>query len=273
MSNLFDELRKKVDEKKAQQEAQIAAAESREDLIRSIFKPTMRRLYSRFKELKELLETLQPDLRAEYEILAIGKIANLKQGDYRIWTDLGASLGEDGSSFTFQYAYLKDVNFRLRPSSREDAFKVRDYLWKHSLRFKWGDVGSGTATITLQAYIPVMFEFSADYDKAAIRLKVRNLGSLGTVTNNFPPQAINEEFTEEIAKCVMHEPNRFSELSGNLLSQSARDYIRQQLAEQKRQQEVELTAAQEEDEPKGPLHEKMKERIRGIFQNLRQHAK
>jgi hypothetical protein len=73
-------------------------------------------------------------------------------------------------------------------------------------------------------------EFETDVELGSVRMRERNLEVLGSKTIYYGPDQLTENFFDELGKAVLRQPNRFSELSGNTLSDDARRRLRQQLA-------------------------------------------
>ena len=103
----------------------------------------------------------------------------------------------------------------------------------------------------------VTCDFVADFERAAIVLKVKNLKVLGTLTNNFNPEKLDQEFMDEFGKCVLDKPNRYDELTGNTISDTTRMRLREQIAAARKGKSAELESpAQAPVEKKPSLSEK-----------------
>jgi hypothetical protein len=144
------------------------------------------------------------------------------------------------------------------------AEQHRETLWNLNLRFNKRDMQAGAGSVfVVDAYVPVSIEFEANYDKNAIQLKLKNLGTLGIVKYFFDPSKISGELMDELAKCVLRRPNRFDELTGNTLSDTTRQRIREQLAAEQNERDTELhTGETPAPKSKGPLTQRLKG---GIF--------
>jgi hypothetical protein len=113
-----------------------------------------------------------------------------------------------------------------------------------NLRFNKRDLQSGAgAVFVVEAYVPVSFEFEADPVKNVISLKLKNLGALGIVDHFYPPDKINAELMDELAKCVLRRPNRFDELNGEKMSDTLRQHLRESVEKEREQRNTELQSS------------------------------
>ena len=92
----------------------------------------------------------------------------------------------------------------------------------------------------VDAYVPVSFEFEADPVKNVISLKLKNLGTLGTVTHTYSSDKVNAELMDELAKCVLRRANRFDELNGEKMSDTLRQRLRENLEKEREKRHTEL---------------------------------
>ncbi|MEM7252571.1 MAG: hypothetical protein AAF493_14240 [Pseudomonadota bacterium] len=205
----------------------------------------LREAYAYFAKLKENLEVLQPDCTRSFTIPGLGKLENLRQSGYLLHSPEPV---EKTTEFTFQVMYgdPSDVQ-QIRLADRGAAKQFKDLLWNYKLRFKSKDVASGETVFALAAAVPINFEFSVDVARGRLRFTTRNLEALGPATNHFSLEAMNGELMEEIAKCVLQKPNRLAELTGDNLSKTGLNRIRDAVRQAREAREVELD--QPEPEP------------------------
>lgn len=234
---LLDELKKEAEQVKAQAEEERSSTLARQAAVAHEIVPRMLELYEYFRQFKNHLSVVDPGLTASYDVQGVGTLEGLRQGDYRLYTD---DQPEHITKFTFQYSYSRNARQEIRHSNRATAQQQKEYLWEHNLKFTTRDASDGSTIFVLDLQVPVTFEFSADLEKAAIRLRVRNLKWLNTVTHTFEPGKVDQAFMEEIAKCVLHKPNKFDQVTGNRVTDTTRLRLREQIALEKARREREL---------------------------------
>jgi hypothetical protein len=222
----LEELRNRLVEQQSQKDADLSKSQMMLESTRQILVPTMRELYSSLSELRQLLDQLKPRLKTDYELQDISTFRHLEQGHYMLWSNPG----EEDEKFVFQYSYSRPGSFSYRLARKDDADRLREWLWLHGFRFESLDMANSVFSINY--HVPVSYEFSAALDKSAIQLRMRNVGAVGTITSLLNPDSINKALVDELAKLVMHEPNEFNALTGNALTDSQREWIKAQVEEE-----------------------------------------
>lgn len=257
---VLDELKQTAEELKAKEDEEKSTTIRRAEQIRRDIAPKMKELYTYFKEFCDHLNVVSPDVTGDYLLEGLGTLTALHQGEYKLATDDPEA--DTVQKFTFHWTCSRDGRQDFRVANGVAAEQFRENMWNLNLRFKKRDVQNGAgAVFTVDAYVPVSIEFEADYEKEAIRLRMKNLGALGVTTYYFAPDRINSELMDELAKSVLRRPNRFDELSGNTLSDTLRKRIREQLEEEKRQRDTELQGKvpviKKKDKSKAPLTKRL----------------
>jgi hypothetical protein len=253
---VLDELKKEAAEVRAKVDEESSTTVQESGKNRRQLEPKMQALYKYFSEFAEHLSVVSPDVSGDYLLEGLGALTNLQQGDYQITTDDPKSV----QKFTFHWSCSRSGRQEFKVPNPAAAEVVRETLWNQNLRFNKRDLQAGAgALFTVEAYVPVSFEFEADYDRGAIALKRKNLGTLGVTKHKYSPDKINGELMDELAKCVLRRPNRFDELSGDKLSETVRQRIREQVEAERRQRDTELHKGGEpQPKPKGQLTTRLK---------------
>lgn len=227
---LLDELKKEAEAVQQERNREVDASQAKHELIENELRPRMRELYSYFKELRDQLEVLDPDIHIDCEVEGMGTLRGLRQGKYRIATDDPQAL----DSFTFHYACEKPGRVEIRKPDRGAVERQREFLWSQNLRFQVRDSQKdGSGLFLLDAFVPVSIEFSIDAERGGIALRLRNVHGLGVMRHLFSADRLDKDFTEELAKVVLGKPNRFNELTGNVLPDEFRTQLRQQVEREK----------------------------------------
>ena len=94
----------------------------------------------------------------------------------------------------------------------------------------------------MDAYIPVSFEFEADFDNARINMRMRNVDTLGSSRVVFEPSQIDENFMDELGKLMVRESSKFQDLIGNTVSEETKMRLRQQLAHDQYMRQIEAAS-------------------------------
>ncbi len=240
---LLDDLKQEAQEHKARedegQDPTQANAESDSDAeqARRKLAPKMKALYNYFKEFNEHLNAVSPDVSGDYLLEGLGTLTNLRQGDYKLATDDPRSI----QKFTFHWSCSGSGRQEFKVTNPIIAEQHREALWNLNLRFNKRDLQKGAgAVFVVEAYVPVSFEFEADPVKNVISLKLKNLGALGLVNHAYPPDKVNVELMDELAKCVLRRPNRFDELNGEKMSDTLRQRLRENVEKEREQRNTEL---------------------------------
>lgn len=225
----------------ARQRREAAARQSQDAQVRSEAQQRrldacMRRLYEYFTEFCEHLRVVDPDIVVDYALHQCGRLTGLRQGGYKVAADRPDSLDR----FTFHYTCAADVRCETRFASHEVAAPAKHYLSRNNLRYKLRDAGNGATVLTVEGFVPVGLDFSADVGRGIVRLTLRNLAEIGTIGYSLSPDLIEPGLMDELAKAVMRKPHRLAELTGDAVSDAARKRLRVVLAKEQRRREREL---------------------------------
>jgi len=244
---LLDDLKKEAESVKDARARAGEAAVAQQQRVRETLDSLLADLYRYFKDLGEQLNVIDPDLRVDYAIDGVGELTKLRQGHYRVTTDDLEKI----EAFTFHYTCAKAERTEFKTRDRESTARQKDYFWRHNLRFEIREAADNTATFAFDATVPVSFAFSADPEHNCVQLRVRNFDKLGLSNHRFPPDRIDRSLMEEVAKRILHKPNRFAELSGDVLPDDARARLRERLERDKalREREGRATAGQLDQKP------------------------
>ena len=235
--SLLDELKQEAENLKSREDdGQDTAPVDIAAVMRKL-EPKMKALYKYFTEFNEHLNVVSPDVSGDYLLEGLGTLTKLRQGDYNLTTDDPNSI----QKFTFHWSCSRQGRHEFKVDNPIIAEKHRETLWNYNLRFNKRDLQNGAgAVFVVDAYVPISCEFEADPVKNVIRLKLKNLGALGIINHSYPPDKVNEELMDEFAKCVLRRPNRFDELSGEKMSDTLRQRIRESVEKEREQRHTEL---------------------------------
>ena len=234
---VLDELKKEALEVRAKVDEEKSSTVVKSEHKRREIEPKMKALYKYFKEFADHLGVVNPDVSGDYLLEGLGTLTGLRQREYKITTDDPESV----QKFTFHWVCSRDGRHEFKVPNPVTAEMHRETLWNMNLRFNKRDLQDGAgAVFVVDAFVPVSFEFEADYERGLVRLKLKNLGALGVMNHMYEPERVTGELMDELAKCVLRRPNRFDELCGNTLSDTTRQRIKEQLEQERIQRDTEL---------------------------------
>lgn len=232
---VLDDLKKEAQAAAAEQARETTArakalAEAREQIA-----PRMRKAFKYFEELKQHLELVNREIRATYGVRGIGRVDGLLQGKYSVTASDPQSL----EKFSFRCVCAKSGVFQVNQADPASAAAYKAYLRDNRLQAKVRDAGKGAATFMVQPVVPVVVEFSSDYERVGIGLRVRNLNEIGVERHSLDVEQLDEKLLDEVAKAILRTDNRFDELVGNVISQSGQIRLKRKIRAAMRQKELE----------------------------------
>lgn len=254
---LLDELKHEAENLKARQEDETAqdTTQAAAERTRRMLEPKMKALYKYFTEFCEHLNVVTPDVSGDYLLEGLGTLTNLRQGDYKLNTDDPESI----QKFTFHWSCSRPGRQEFKVQNPIIAEKHRETLWNYNLKFNKRDLQNGAgASFVVEAFVPVSCEFEADPARGVVNLKLKNLGALGIINHSYPPDKVNEELMDEFAKLVLRRPNRFDELSGEKMSDTLRQRIRESVEKEREQRNTELHKAGGASHQKSSVTQRLK---------------
>lgn len=232
---VLDELRKEAEAAAAEKEQETTQRQQALAQARAQLEPRMRELYKYFNEFKHHLEALGKEVQATYEIKDIGLVEELQQGQYGVSTDNPECI----ENFTFRCVCAKPGALQVHQRDAATVAVYRDYLRDSGLQAKVRDAGGGSAVFMVQPAIPVSVRFTADYERMAIRLRIRNLSTVGVSRHTLTMAKVNDKLLDELAKAFLRRPNRFDELVGATISNTGKLRLKKQVQAAMRKQQLE----------------------------------
>ena len=194
----------------------------------------MQSTYKYFNELKQHLEALNREIEASYEIPAAGHVDGLMQSGYRVSATDTSKLDK----FSFRCVCARSGVLQVHQNDPASVAAYRDFLRSNGLQAKVRDVARGGALFMVQPSVPVVVEFSADFERGTILLRTRNLNGIGVGRHTLTMDQINEKFLDEIAKCILRQANSFEEMVGISISETGKFRLKKKIQEAVRQKQL-----------------------------------
>jgi hypothetical protein len=198
---LLDELKKEA-ESLRNQEAQ------RSQLLKASAVQVDQALRSAFKYLHELfrhLNVVKPACERSYNLLTVGKIDGLTQGDYRIdYRTSRRNATEYFEELTVTFRRSKPNTFTIKREA-EGIERFRDLLWQNNMRFTSEPVRNDRRVITHEFFtinneVICGADIVGDYEAGVIRFKLKNVEDFGPTVYTLEPSVIDDKSLEELAK-------------------------------------------------------------------------
>lgn len=186
---VLDDLKREAEAAKAQKQEQTLSAAAVRELAERTVQPRIQKLFKYFKDLKSQLDVVDAgDVLRAYDIQGVGELKQLVQCNYKLTTD---DVPERVEQFAFHYECVRPGRREVRIAHRSTAAMLREYLWANNLKFTAREAGDSSIILSIENRVPVAFEFTADYDKPGVRLRVRNLNALGATVHMFRPMQVD----------------------------------------------------------------------------------
>jgi hypothetical protein len=228
---LLDDLRREADLAREAKETEAARQAELQKIYRSEMAPRLAGIYRYLTEMIEHLETVGWVVEAAYGIPGVGRVENLRQGDYRLYIDSH----ESPRKITLQFACgaKEERKFSLQAAEAEE---FRQFLVGHQVAFsEWplrdnrGQINGTAFQVKLRVKAGVLFE--ADIPSSRVRVVSHNVEGLSRREYLFGYAAVDDSWLDELGHYLLRKKDV---LGGRQLSEAARERLRQLAAEQAR---------------------------------------
>jgi len=232
---VLDDLKKEAAAVEAERARETTARQRALNDAQARLEPLMQRAYRYFGELKQHLGVVNKKVLVDYDIQDVGRVEGLEQGQYGVSTERPEQI----QRFMFRFVCSKSGAFEVNQRDAGAVAAYREYLRDNGLKAKVRDTGKGAALFIVEPVVPVVVEFIADYERNAVRIRMRNMRSIGVTRYTVSLDKFDEKLLDELAKLVLRAPSRFDELTGNALTETGKVRIKKQLQEQLRRKALE----------------------------------
>ena len=208
--NVLDELRKKAEQKKAQEQQQAVNNDELEWVYVTELLPKMQYLYNNLNESIEYLNFLEEPLVVKNYSSRYPQFGKLLQKNYKINTDgrLGNASYERimqiNISFfcegpgEFSYSLLKKL-----------SYKETEFLNERGLIFKSSQLNDTMQTFTVKRKVPVRFSIKVDYELSKLMVAIENYENLESFNKSFTAEQLDEDFLDSLLSYFLRRDNRF----------------------------------------------------------------
>jgi hypothetical protein len=256
--SFLDDLKKEAERVEQCDQSAVFESELQRNLVIQSVRPHLSKLYNYLKETTGLLNVANPDVHVSYDIRGFGRLGPLRQSNYKVTAEDPNNL--DKFVLSFECSRPDQVTFEIK--GMQTAAALKEWLWGCNLRFTSKQSVDGDGVFVMDAFVPVTFEFSLDLDSAKVVLRISNLDTLGQNRSTYDPEVLDDEFMDELGKCIIGKEHRFHDISGNTMTQAARMALRQQIDQDKLRREIEVSSEG------APMPAKKKKKKKGILRLL-----
>jgi hypothetical protein len=140
-------------------------------------------LYTYLKDACDQLTIVDPDVYATYDVRGFVKLGALRQSGYKVTSDDPRKTDK----FSLSFACKQPDQIKLQVEGQDWATQQKEFVSSCNLRLTSKVTRDGGGVFLMDAYIPVSFEFEADFDNARINMSMRNVDMLGSSRVAFEP--------------------------------------------------------------------------------------
>ena len=206
--------------------------------------PELQRLHDFLSDMAEQLNVVDPYVGHDYDVLGYAELNELRQARYVARAEMEGDLI---TKMVFEFVCKGENPVQFFVGTKDECNTAKDRLLEHGLHIRWKDDADWRYIFTVQADVPVAFEFEPHPSEFAIKLKGKNFQRLGITTYSFEPDKLTDTLLEEFGKRIVNQPNKFDDLSGYRVSNDMRKQFQDAIAA--RQEELSQPQEQKSKKP------------------------
>lgn len=181
-------------------------------------------------ELVENLNVIKPDNEITYNLIdhaeARFNINHVKKTHFTVHK--GQS--ENGNRVILKYDLYSKKGLNIKVINDARMPLIRKHLSEKNVHYFETDAEADRVLITLSNPVSTRFIYAADLDHCMIVLNLDNYNGPWSSLMKYMPEDITEELMDETAKYILGEENRFTQLSGNAVSEKTILQLREHLS-------------------------------------------
>ena len=248
----LDELKKQAQSKTAQHAENQSKTLQKHEINWHQLAPKAYQIFNYLKDLAGTLNDVNPQDLCSYHLTKDIEIKNLKKNNFRIAKNDKDSI----RSFSFRFDLANDRDFQLVFNNVAMLEKMKQLLTDHVIKFTEIMENQNRILLTIKPLITAHFDFTADVVNSVFMLKIHNFEGAWSQTVRLPPDLISDSLIDEIAKYMLHKPNKFMEKLGYTVSDDVRAKLQEKLQRGK--------PPQSQMQPEGKT-EKTQNKFMGLF--------
>jgi hypothetical protein len=238
--SLLDDLKKQAESLQNKDRETLDRARL-EALYQSRFKDPMQQLFRYLSELTEQLKILDYDVRRDVILPGIGRVGGLRQADYTVNVD--SSENPRLIRLRFNCKSEQECEYAVMPKPKAD--ETRQFLDAHAMRYAEWPIRNHDQRIIglnfqLAVVIKVDFVFQVDLEVKSIRMFISNFTDFKTERSLLVPERVNELWLDNLGNYLLRKRADLYDLD---MDDALRHSLRERLAEDERQRQLELQQA------------------------------
>ncbi len=237
--SLLDDLKKEVVTKSNQEEEASQVSKKDRDILLS--KMSIIREY--YSELAENLNILLPDEKNDFDLTKEVVFKELQKTNYIVKHRINC----EKESVYFHIDQVGKRKVRVNLTSLNAAEKFRSLLKNNRIDYSEQMESDSRLIFTVEPKVTARFDYLANFNKGLIELKITNFNEIWTQNIRHSPEKITNELLDETAKFILGKTNKFKEMTGGTISDTARTRIQQHLKKDPEEANTEKKVAQKKD--------------------------
>jgi ribosomal protein S8 len=171
------------------------------------------------KQLVESLNIIKPDNEITYNLIDHIQTRFHIQGVRKSNFSVHDGKSENGNRVILKYDLYSKKGLSVKTKNDVKLPSIRKHLSEKTIHYYEADAGNDHVIITLANPVSTRFIYAADLDNCMIVLNLNNFDGPWSSLMKYNPEDITEELMDETAKYIIGDESRFSELSGNAVSE------------------------------------------------------
>jgi hypothetical protein len=218
---VLDQLRNEATIKQQSEFSERDTQQQLDIIYRGTILPRMQKIFIFLKEVVEHLAYLEKAIEIVHYSRKFPDIGVLIQQDYQINTDNygGFADFENIKQINVNFVCIGRGSFNYVLDGRNKIEDEVAFLNAKNMTFDWNQFvnqeGVDAANFTVTRKIPVRFRFEADIKQSRIKLLINNHEDFSVYNKKFDPNAMNEEFLDEVIRLMLRRESDFIRLDIN----------------------------------------------------------
>lgn len=237
--SILDELRRKADQKKAEQRQQESTQKNLENVYKSTLLPKMQYFYDCLNETVKHLNFLEEPILINNYSSRYPQFGELLQKNYNINTDGYSGLADYNRLMQINVTFFCEAEgyFTYSLESKRLIESEVAFLHARRLAFTWKNQSVATAieraSFTIQRKIPISFKIEIDYKLSMLKVIINNHENLDFFSKSFTPEQLDDDLLDTVISYLMRRDNRLVRLA---ISDADKTAIQHKLAIHRQQQ-------------------------------------
>ena len=203
---LLEELKRQAEKRRNDQE-QVETESSGLHIISCMQTvAALQQLHQYLHELVELLNEINPDIKINLELEALGNLENLRQSEYRLYQETSANKEIVRLVFALQGDNILEITGEDSPVLQQQLERCQrqglivSRLSQNPLR------------VGIQSYVPVAIEFYSDFVESNIHVVMQNFTSIDDHQCLLKCDNVNGDTLNQLGNLLLRRPNKFLDL-------------------------------------------------------------